>query len=90
MKLFEDDFGIDTSAPDATEITTTILYFSKEEMKLFKQLCKKGMQKEMLNLSTANISDFLLLILKQKYENLQIKETPDSKPISETQGNFFG
>jgi hypothetical protein len=69
-ELFEADYGIDNSAPDSTEITTTILYFSKEELKLFKQLCKKGMQKETLNLSTANISDFLLLILKQRYENL--------------------
>ena len=68
--LFEDDFGIDNSAPDNTEITTTILYFSKEELQLFKQLCKKGMQKETLNLSKANLSDFLLLILKQRYENL--------------------
>ena len=36
MKLFEDNWGIDNSPLDETEITTTILYFSKEELKQFK------------------------------------------------------
>ena len=40
LELFIDDWGIDDSKPDDTEITTTILYFSKEELSEFKKLCK--------------------------------------------------
>lgn len=46
MKLFEDDWGLDNSPIDNTEITTTMLYFSTDELKLFKALCKKGIKKE--------------------------------------------
>ena len=38
MKLFEDEWGIDTSPVDETEITTTMLYFSKQELNTFKRL----------------------------------------------------
>ena len=36
MKLFEDDWGLDNSPIDNTEITTTMLYFSTDELKTFK------------------------------------------------------
>jgi hypothetical protein len=72
MKLFEDDWGVDNSPIDETEITTTMLYFSSEELKLFKQLCKKGIQFEFKDeyQSKGNLSDLLLIILKEKYGNL--------------------
>ena len=37
MRLFEDDWGVDNSPVDNTEITTTILYFSTKELKEFKK-----------------------------------------------------
>jgi len=72
MKLFEDDWGTDNSSIDNTEITTTMLYFSSEELKQFKALCKKGIQFEFKDeyQSKGNLSDLLLIILKEKYGNL--------------------
>lgn len=72
MKLFEDDWGTDNSPVDNTEITTTMLYFSSDELKQFKALCKKGIQFEFKNeyQSKGNLSDLLLIILKEKYGNL--------------------
>ena len=69
MKLFEDNWGVDNSPLDDTEITTTILYFSKPELKEFKTLCKNGIKKEFgeeFN-QKGNLSDFLLKILKESY-----------------------
>jgi hypothetical protein len=72
MQLFETDWGIDNSKPDNTEITTTILYFSKEELAQFKKLCKVGIRKEFGEefQQKGNLSDFLLKILNEKYANL--------------------
>jgi hypothetical protein len=72
MQLFETDWGVDNSPPDNTEITTTILYFSKEELAQFKKLCKTGIKREYGAefQQKGNLSDFLLLILNQKYGNL--------------------
>jgi len=69
MKLFEDNWGIDNSPLDETEITTTILYFSKEELKQFKKLCKVGIRKEYNEdyQQKGNLSDFLLKILNERY-----------------------
>lgn len=70
MKLFEDEWGVDNSPIDETEITTTILYFSTDELKQFKHLCKIGIKQEYNNefQQKGNLSDFLLLILKRNYE----------------------
>jgi hypothetical protein len=72
MKLFEDDWGVDDSPIDETEITTTILYFSPQELKEFKRLCKVGIKIEFGEAyqQKGNLSDFLLKILKQQYENI--------------------
>ena len=84
MKLFEDDWGEDNSPIDGTEITQVILYFSKEDTKLFKSLCKEGMKTEFENyLEEANVSDLLLKILKEKYENLLPKKMLDSSTSRE-------
>ena len=40
MKLFEDNWGVDNSPIEDVEITTTILYFSRQELKQFIALCK--------------------------------------------------
>tara|TARA_R100001440_G_scaffold21378_1_gene35339 strand:- start:375 stop:593 length:219 start_codon:yes stop_codon:yes gene_type:complete len=72
MRLFEDDWGVDNSPVDNTEITTTILYFSTKELKEFKKLCKIGIKVEFGELyqQKGNLSDFLLKTLKDKYGNL--------------------
>jgi len=71
MNLFDDDWGVDNSKIDNTHITSTILYFSEAELKQFKKLCKIGIRKEYKEkaISEGNLSDFLLKILKEKYEN---------------------
>ena len=71
MKLFEDNWGVDKSPIEDIEITTTILYFSRQELKEFKNLCKKGIKKEFGEeyQQKGNLSDFLLKILKQKYND---------------------
>lgn len=72
MKLFENDWGVDNSPKDETEITTTILYFSTKELILFKKLCKAGIKKEfgLDYQQKGNLSDFLLKILNEKYGNI--------------------
>ena len=72
MKLFEDDWGVDNSPQDNTEITTTLLYFSKDELKDFKKLCKAGIKKEFGQefQQKGNLSDFLLILLRRHYENV--------------------
>lgn len=72
MELFAHDYGLDNSPEDQTEITTTLLYFSKEELSEFKRLCKIGIKKEFGAdfQQKGNLSDFLLKILKERYENI--------------------
>jgi len=72
MKLFETDWGVDNSPNDNTEITTTILYYSTDELNIFKSLCKKGIRIEFGDdyQEKGNFSDLILIILKEKYENL--------------------
>ena len=71
MTLFNDDWGVDDSPQDNTEITSTILYFSTTELKAFKKLCKVAMKKEYGEqvFEKGNLSDLLLLILR-RYENI--------------------
>lgn len=71
MMLFEDDWGVDNSPADNTEITTTMLYFSTDELKQFKRLCKLAMKQEYGDqvFEKGNLSNLLLLILS-RYENL--------------------
>ena len=72
MNLFETDWGVDNSPKDDTEITTTLLYFSKDELAQFKKLCKVGIKIEFGQeyQQKGNLSDFLLKILNEKYGNL--------------------
>jgi hypothetical protein len=72
LQLFEQDWGVDNSPLDDTQITTTILYFSIDELKEFKELCKNGMKKEFPNnfKTNGNLSDLLLLMLRKNYGNI--------------------
>lgn len=69
MKLFEYEFEPNNEPLDETEITGTLLYYTKQNRDLFKKLCKKGMEQEYTKeqLQDANISDLVLFVLKQKY-----------------------
>ena len=71
MKLFEDDWGVDNSPIENVEITTTMLYFSRQELKEFKTVCKKGIKKEFGQeyQQKGNLSDLLLKVLKEKYND---------------------
>ena len=79
MQLFEDDWGVDNSPPDNTEITTTILYFSKEELANFKALCKVGIKSMYGNdaQTKGNLSDFLLTLLNTNYGNIHVEKSND-------------
>jgi len=71
MKLFEDNWGVDNSPIEDVEITTTILYFSRQELKEFKKLCKKGIKQEFGEeyQQKGNLSDLLLKILRKEYND---------------------
>lgn len=73
QELFAPEWGVDQSPTDQTEITTTILYFSKEELREFKTLCREGIKKEFGEefQQRGNLSDLLLKLLREKYGNVQ-------------------
>lgn len=79
MKLFEDDFGVDESPEDKTQITTTLLYFSEEELKQFKRMAKQAMRILYGAQATekGNLSDTLLAVLNKfiEDENNNTQET---------------
>lgn len=64
---FEDFFEDDNSPIENTEITTTLLYYSREELKEFKQL-SKGLIKKYWgeNYKEGNISDLILKIMRHE------------------------
>lgn len=67
--LFDLQLPEDNSPVDNTNITTTLLYFSEDELKEFKKLCKAGIIAEYgeERFEKGNLSDFLLLILNRLY-----------------------
>ena len=70
MNLFEDEWGTGSTKEDDTEITSTLLYYSSVELKEFKRLCKVGIKEKFADpMADGNISDLLLILLKQHYEN---------------------
>lgn len=81
MKLFEDDWGVDQSEKDDTEITTTILYFSREELREVKKLCKVVMKKaDPVNYAkTQNISDTFLTLLRKEVNGKNSTTSQDGK-----------
>jgi hypothetical protein len=73
MLLFDEDesFGTGGKELDDTTITTTLLYFSEEELEEFKKLCKQGIKKEFGEeyQQKGNLSDFLLIVLRKHNED---------------------
>lgn len=67
--LFDELIESKGTEKDNTDITTTLLYFSTEELNKFKRLCKSGMMKEWgeERFSKGNISDLLLIALNKLY-----------------------
>lgn len=74
MKLFEYEFEPNNDPVDDTEITGTLLYYTKQNRQLFKKLCKTGMEKTYTKeeLEEANISDFILQTLNNIYGSKEI------------------
>lgn len=72
MNLFELEYPEGNTQIDDTTILTTLLYFSEQEMKLFKKLCKKGIRAEYgaEAATKGNISDLLIKILTERYGDL--------------------
>lgn len=70
MKLFEDDLGNRQAEPlEDIEITTTILYMSRPELREFKTLAKIGI-KDMFQETfqqKGNLTDFILTLMREKY-----------------------
>lgn len=70
MKLFEDDLGNRQGEPlEDIEITTTILYMSRPELREFKTLAKIGI-KDMFQEAfqqKGNLTDFILTLMREKY-----------------------
>lgn len=73
MELFaqEEFFEKDNSPIENVEITTTILYFSRTELKEFKKKAKKGIERMYGQeyQQKGNLSDYLLTLIRQDYEN---------------------
>jgi len=66
----EEFFQKDESPLENVHITTTILYFSSDELKEFKSICKSLMKKKFpLNYQDSNISDLILKILRDEFKN---------------------
>lgn len=69
-ELFDPDYGQNVSEQDDTSITTTILYYSEEELEEFKKL-SKTLIKDQLGLEKAiekgNVSDAILMLLRKHY-----------------------
>jgi hypothetical protein len=64
------EYTKDNSAEDNTQITTSLLlFYSKEEMEEFKELCRKGMRQEFPSnyKEVGNASDLILKILRRLY-----------------------
>lgn len=73
MELFaqEDFYEKDNSPIEDVEITTTILYISRTELKEFKQKAKKGIERMFGEeyQQKGNLSDYILTLIRQDYEN---------------------
>jgi len=63
----EDFLQKDNSPEDNTQITTTILYYSEDELKEFKKLAKVAIKKQLGdNFKDGNISDLILNLLRNE------------------------
>jgi|TARA_R110002012_G_scaffold305864_1_gene510174 hypothetical protein len=66
---FEDQFNVDNSPEDLTQVTTTLLYFSEQELKLYKKCAKILMKKYWGDdYKNADVSTLILKIFKNECE----------------------
>jgi len=67
---FEDFLETDQSEIDNTQITTTLLYYSEDELKELKVLSKQLIKKHWgENYKDGNLSDLILKIFRNECEN---------------------
>ena len=67
---FDDYFTQDDNPIDKTQITTTILYLSENELKEFKKYVKQILKiKYPNNYKEKNYSDLILQLIKNEYNN---------------------
>lgn len=76
LKLFEDDWGINDSPEDDTEIKMTLLYYSMPEYKEFKSLAKKIIKHHYgpRSFEDGNLSDVLLIIMRKQHEDIKAEK----------------
>lgn len=68
--MFEIELPEDNSQIDNTNITTFQLFYSTEEQREFKELCKRGMMKMYPDtFAQQNVNDFLLKVLQRYNDN---------------------
>lgn len=90
MKLFEDEWGEDNSPIYDPEITQVIFYFSAENAKEFKKNAKELMKEYFPDyINDGNLSDLLLTLVKEKYENIQSKKTVNTSASGVVEGGLF-
>ena len=91
MKLFEDDWGEDNSPIEDPEITQVIFYFSAENAKEFKKKSKELMKIYFPDyIKDGNLTDLLLILVKQKYEEIRTQKTTNASTGGSTEGDLFG
>jgi Holliday junction resolvase RusA-like endonuclease len=67
MFSFGDNLEKDTSPHDNTQITSTMLYFSSDELKEYKKIAKNLLKKHFPeNYMDSNISDLILKIFRDE------------------------
>jgi hypothetical protein len=69
--LFDFDIPKNTDPPEDVEITTSILYFSKSELREFKKLAKEAIKRRWQQdyQQRGNLSDLILALLREDAEN---------------------
>jgi len=73
--MFDINLEPDNSPIDNTNITTTQLFYSTEEHREFKELCKKGMMLMYPNtFADSNINDFILQILRFYKQYMEVNK----------------
>lgn len=74
--MFESLLEPDNSPIEDVNITTTMLYYSTEEHREFKELCKLGMVSMYGDkFGEANVSDFLLALLRLHKQYIELIKT---------------
>lgn len=67
LELFDFSIPKNTDPKEDVEITTTILYMSKEELKEFKKLCKEGIKRHFGQefQQKGNLTDYILHLIRK-------------------------